>query len=207
MGWAKEQDDEGNSREVSHARIYPNPDIDFKFTPGSAIQVTIWQEPDLSGNFSIDRQGYVILPLSGKVNVMRSTPERLECYLREAYSSYLRSPIIQTLPPIRVSVLGHVQDTVLYRVEPDRPLWDIIEMAGGPSNKGDVTRMYVMRGGEKVNENLLLAYEEGISLREIGIESGDQVIVPHPKGPFPWRTMLSVASLTVSVWAIATRNR
>jgi polysaccharide export outer membrane protein len=200
------EEDEDDSRRTLTAPFYPNTDLDFKFLPGSAIQVTIWQEPDLSGNFSIDSQGYVILPLIGKVNVIRFTPESLKSYLKEEYSSYLRNPIIQILPLIRVSVLGFVLKPGLYRVEPDRPLWDVIELAGGPTEKGDVMRMSVMRGGLTINENLLDAYEKGISLREIGVESGDQLLIRHRKGPFPWRTLLSLASLSVSIWAIATRR-
>jgi protein involved in polysaccharide export with SLBB domain len=187
-------------------RIMPDVDSGYTFEPGSAIQVTIWQEPDLSGNFSIDSQGYVILPLIGKVNVSKMTTESLEGYLKEEYSSYLRNPIIETLPLIRVSVLGNVRYPGLYRVEHDRPLWDVIAMAGGPTERGDVTRTFVMRGGKVVNKNLLPAYEEGISLREVGILSGDQVVVPGYKGPFPWRTLVSVGSLAVSVWAISTRH-
>ncbi len=201
-----DQGDEEEKRRTQPTRILSGSDHDYTFTPGSAIQVTIWQEPDLSGNFSIDSQGFVILPLIGMVNVTRFSPESLESYLEQEYSSYLRNPIIQTLPLIRVSVLGNVRYPGLYRVEPDRPIWDVIAMAGGPTERGDVTRMYVSRGGEVINENLLVAYEEGVSLREIGIDSGDQVVVPHYKGPFPWRMIISLASLGVSIWALSTRN-
>jgi len=48
---------------------YSDHNADARFAPGSAVQVTIWQEPDLSGSFSIDSEGYVILPLIGKVKV------------------------------------------------------------------------------------------------------------------------------------------
>jgi len=104
----------------------------------------------------------------------RFTPESLESYLREEYSSYLRNPIIQASPLIRVSVLGYVRDPGSYRVEPDRPLWDVIAMAGGPNDSGDITQMLVSRSAVVRNDNLLTAYEEGVSLREIGIQSGDQ---------------------------------
>jgi len=207
-GWAQGEDDkerEETRNMWSTRRLNSDLDYDFKFEPGSAIQVTIWQEPDLSGNFSIDSEGYVILPLIGKVHVSRFTPESLESYLQQEYASYLRNPIIQTLPLIRISVIGYVRDPGLYRVEPDRPLWDVVAVAGGPTNNGDVTRLYVSRGGEVVNDNLLVAYEEGISLREVGIRSGDQVVIPQSKGPFPWRMLISIGSLGVSIWAIATR--
>jgi polysaccharide export outer membrane protein len=204
--WAGEEEEkeEPKNRWLTR-RINTNPDYDFKFEPGSAIQLTIWQEPDLSGDFSIDSQGYVILPLIGKINVERFTPESLEGYLQQEYSSYLRNPIIQTLPLIRISVVGYVQKPGHYRVEPDRPLWDVVAMAGGPTHKGDVSQLYVSRRGNIINENLLVAYEDGISLREVGIISGDQVVIPSEKGPFPWRMMISIASLGVSIWAISTR--
>ena len=195
----------GEKTEKIPMRLYPNQDSDYTFTPGSAIQVTIWQEPELSGDFSIDSQGYVILPLIGKVNVTRFTSESLEGYLEEEYASFLRNPMVQTLPLIRVSVLGNVRLPGLYRVEPDRPLWDVIALAGGPTERGDVTRLLVMRGRQVINKDLLVAYEEGVSLKEVGIESGDQIVVPNYKGPFPWGTMLTIASLSISVVAIVTR--
>jgi protein involved in polysaccharide export with SLBB domain len=195
------------ARKTGLSKYYEsNRDSRITFAPGSAIQVTIWQEPDLSGSFSIDSQGYVILPLIGKINISRFTSESLESYLKEEYSSYLRNPIIQTLPLVRISVLGHVREPGLYRVEPDRPLWDVIELAGGPNERGDIMRMVVTRGGKVINNNLIAAYEEGVSLQEVGIKTGDQIIVPYRKGPFPWRTMVSIASLGVSVWAISTRR-
>jgi polysaccharide export outer membrane protein len=205
--WAQANSGPGQSSEAINSQVYPDDDRDYTFTPGTAIEVTIWQEPDLSGDFSIDSKGYVILPLIGKVNVGRYTSESLESYLEEEYSSYLRNPIIQTLPLIRVSVVGNVRAPGLYRVEPDRPFWDIIAMAGGPTERGDITRMFVMRGGEIVNQDLLSAYERGVSMQEIGIQSGDQIMIPRYKGPFPWRMIISISSLSVSIWAIATRRR
>jgi hypothetical protein len=55
-------------------------------------------------------------------------------------------------------------------------------------------------------ESLLDAYEEGISMREIGVKSGDQIIVPTRKGPFPWRMIVSFASIGIAIVSIATRN-
>jgi len=177
------------------------------FQPGRALRVTIWQEPDLSGDYSIDSNGYVILPLIGRINVSRFSQESLESYLTNEYSNYLRSPIIMVEPLIRVGVLGEVKQPGLFRVNPDSPLWDVIDMSGGPTAKANIKGIKVIRNGKVVSKDLLSAFENGESLSSIGIESGDQVYVPPSRRPMEWRTMVSLMSIGVATVSLILRNR
>ena len=173
------------------------------FQPGRAIQVTIWQEPDLSGSYSIDSNGYVILPLIGRVQVSRFTKDSLEGYLVDEYSNYLRSPIIMVEPLIRIGVVGEVRSPGLYRVNPDSPLWDVIGLSGGFTSRANISKIRIMRSGEVVNEHLLPAFESGESLYTIGIQSGDQVFVPQGRRVMEWRTVIAFMSLGISAtWLI-----
>jgi polysaccharide export outer membrane protein len=171
---------------------------DKPFQPGRAIQVTIWQEPDLSGEYSIDSEGYIILPLIGRVNVSRFTKDSLESYLTAEYSNYLRSPIIMIEPLIRVGVLGEVKQPGLFKVSPHAPLWDVVDMAGGPTVRANIKSFKIMRNGEIVSSELLGAFEEGESLQNIGIESGDLVLVPTSRRAMEWRTVVALMSMAIS---------
>ena len=63
-----------------------------------------------------------------------------------------------------------------YRIDPKESLWELIDMAGGPTSDCDLNSMKVQRRGQIVNRNLLSSFEEGHSLEEIGVNSGDQII-------------------------------
>lgn len=168
------------------------------FQAGRALRVTIWQEPELSGDFSIDHEGYVILPLLGRIQVSAYTKDSLESYLASEYSSYLRGPIIMIEPLIRIGVVGEVKEPGLYRVNPDSPLWDVIGLSGGPTSRANLKKLKIVRNGEVVSQNLLGAFENGQSLQSVGMMSGDQVQVPAARPGMDWRTMIALMSLGVS---------
>ena len=57
--------------------------------------------------------------------------------------------------------------------------------------------MWVERGGEITLKNILNSFEKGMSLEEMGIESGDQIIAPMRR---QWNitVMLSFVNLAAS---------
>lgn len=182
------------SPDLSHAID----DGETPFKPGKALRVTIWQQPDLSGDYSIDSEGYVIFPLIGRIKVSRYTRDSLKSYLSSEYSNYLRSPIITIEPLIRVSVLGEVKAPGLFRVNPESPLWDVIEMTGGPTTVANMKKIKVMRRGKVINKELLIAFENGESLNSLGFKSGDQIVVPRARRVMEWRTVIALISLSIT---------
>ena len=165
----------------SHTAVYPRPaqigDRTGTFQPGDAVRITIWREPQLSADYSISSNGTVQLPLIGKVQVKGLTTLSLTSFLKAEYGAYLREPDIQVVPLMRVAVLGGVGSPGLYRVEPESSLWDLLATAGGPI-RGRSREMHILRGGRVVIKDILGAYERGDSLVDVGIRSGDQIMVP-----------------------------
>ena len=173
-------------------------DDEMPFLPGRALQVTIWQEPELSGEYSIDSDGYVILSLIGRMQVSRFTKDSLKSYLTAEYSNYLRNPIIMIEPLIRIGILGQVKHPGLFKVSPHTPLWDVVDLAGGPSIKANMKKFQIMRDGEIVDSDLLVGFEQGSSLQNIGIESGDLVLVPSSRRMMEWRTVIALMSMAIT---------
>ena len=170
------------------------------FQPGDAVRITIWREPQLSGDFSISSNGTVQLPLIGKVQVQGLTTMSLSSFLKAEFGAYLREPDIQVVPLIRVSVLGGVGKPGLFRAEPESSLWDLIAEAGGPV-RGRVKDMRVLRSGKVVIKDILTAYERGDSLLDIGIRTGDQITVPtNPK--FSFSDVLRITTAAIGVAAL-----
>lgn len=135
----------------------------------------------LSGDYIIDGEGYIVMPKFGRMNVIGLTPKRLEAELQEKLKPYDEDPIIIIIPLIRVTLLGKFTRPGSYRVDPGNSLWDVIKEAGGPSPDCNIEKMRIHRSGSIVRTNLFGSWEKGLSLHEIGIQSGDIVFAPALK--------------------------
>jgi protein involved in polysaccharide export with SLBB domain len=155
-----------------------------EFYPGDAVRITVLEigrgtegsTLNLSGDYKINSMGYIMLPLIGNVIVVGQDRVSLAKQLVELYSPYLKEPYITTMPLIRVTLMGTFNKPGSYRLSPESSLWELIEMAEGPSENCDLNSIRVERGGRVLLKNLLEQFEKGHSLEEIGIRSGDQII-------------------------------
>lgn len=156
------------------------------FQPGDAVRIQIWelyQEErrglNLSADYPINPEGFIIMPLIGEVRVKGLTIYELMQSLEEKYSAYLMNPYIYVRPLIRITMQGAFNRPGAYRIDPQHSLWDLVARADGPTSRCDLRRITVERGGKVVIRNLLKSFEKGYSLEEIGIESGDQIRAPN----------------------------
>jgi protein involved in polysaccharide export with SLBB domain len=160
------------------------------FAPGDAVRIITWQSPlakgsvenlGISDDYVIDRRGRIFLPLVGYIRVVGLSREKLADTLEDRYKKFASGLSFVCKPLIRITVLGEVNRPGSYIVEPSASLWHVINEAGGPQTSADFKKMYYMRNGEVVAENLLTQFERAYSIEEIGIRSGDQIYVPQIK--------------------------
>ena len=156
---------------------------------GDAIQLKIWQLSDrsqaliksLNGEYTIDGYGYILLPIVGYQKIEGLTPNQVLTVVKNKFSSYFDEPFIVVTPLIRVVLMGQFIRPGSYRINPNHSLWELIEKAEGPTSKCDLNKMKVYRGGKPIIKKLLSSFEKGSSLKEIGIQSGDQILAPEKK--------------------------
>ena len=156
------------------------------FQPGDAVRIQIWElhqeerrNLNLSADYPINPEGFIIMPLVGEVRVKGLTVFELMQSLEEKYAAYLMNPYIYVRPLIRVTMQGAFNRPGAYRIDPQSSLWDLVARAGGPTARCDIEKILVERGGKVVMRRLISSFEQGFSLEEIGIESGDQVRAPN----------------------------
>ncbi len=142
-------------------------------TPGDVIRVAIWREPDLSGEFLVDEEGMVTLPLLGRKSVLNVPVASLRTSLTSAYAVELRNPSVTITPLRRIYVLGEVAKPGLYTVDPTISLAGAIALAGGSTPLGNLNRLRVVRKGLVVLDRAAA----GSSLSAVDIRSEDQVFV------------------------------
>ena len=142
--------------------------------PGDILRVVVWREPDLSGDFQVDQDGTLVLPLLGQLLVTDRAWNIVKDDLMQDYLGDLRNPSIELTPFRNVYVLGEVNLPGRYNVHPTNDnLAGAVSLAGGITPDGDVTNMRIVRDGVIILDGI--AGEQ--RLAELGIRSGDQLFI------------------------------
>jgi len=141
--------------------------------PGDLIQVVIYREPELNGEFLVDSDGLVVLPLIGEQQVAGTGVRELRRRLVELYRVHLRNPSINIIPLRRVTVLGEVNRPGMYSIDPTVSLAGAIALAGGPSGTGTIEKIRIMRDGQVLRERV----GAGETLTAAGVRSNDLIYV------------------------------
>lgn|GEM_PF-284589 len=175
------------------------------FQPGDAVRIQILELYDqqardlhLSNDYPINPEGYIVMPLIGEVKVKGYTVYEVMQILKEKLSEHLRNPYVYVRPLIRIIVQGAFFKPGAYHVDPAASLWSVVELAGGPQYDCDLKKMNVRRGGEIVIQDVLHEFEKGVSLEEVGIESGDQISGPS-RSAITMTFLLTIINVFASV--------
>lgn len=143
--------------------------------PGDVVRLRVWREPDLSGEFTVDERGQVVLPKIGVQYVIEETPDELRERLLDQYRRYLVNPSIELIFLRRINVLGSVRAPGLYPVDPTMVVADALAMAGGVAPDGRQDQIQLIRGGEILTADIT----HRTRIADLPIRSGDQLFVPE----------------------------
>ena len=167
--------------------IYNQKNKQKKLQTGDGVRIMIWQDIGLDNpsglrnlgiadDYLVDGTGNILIPAIGQVKVSGYTPIALSQIIQSKLA--IKTIHVICMPLVRVTVLGAVNKPGSYLIEPDDSLWELINEAGGPANNVDIEKIRVERGGHTVIENLLQGFEKAHSLEQLGIQSGDQILLP-----------------------------
>jgi protein involved in polysaccharide export with SLBB domain len=118
---------------------------------GDRLRVIVYGEPDLSGEFEIDANGAISLPLIGVMTVANRTIRGLEEFITQRYNEYLRDPhvnlqVIQYRP---FFILGEVKQPGNYPFIPGMTMKNAVALAGGYTVRGGRRGLSVERATKK----------------------------------------------------------
>lgn len=150
---------------------HPSPGLTLM--PGDLVRVAVWREVGLSGEFQVNQEGIVILPLLGEWEVGGRDWTVTKEEILKAYRKELRNPSIELTPLRRVFVLGEVTLPGLYPVDPTVSLAGAVASAGGANPQGDLKRIKVIRDGRVILDGI--SGEEALST--LDVRSGDEIYV------------------------------
>ncbi len=107
----------------------------YQLQPGDKIIITVFGQPDLSGDFTLDGSGNVLMPLAGSIPAAGDTLSALEAQIRARLADgYLKDPKvsirISELRPIFVT--GDVKAAGSFPFRYGMTVLSAIALAGGP---------------------------------------------------------------------------
>ena len=185
------------STQISPAAIAP-------LEVGDVLRVQVWREPTLTGDFSVDREGLVTLPMLGSLRASGVPWNTLRDSLMAGFRRQVKTDAITLTPLRRVYVLGSVLRPGMYMLDPTFGLEGAVSQAGGAGPDGNLDHIRVIRDGVIVADHVSVKK----AVAQFDVRSGDQVFVER-RGWFDRNSTLlltSVISLAGIVISLATRN-
>lgn len=162
-------------------------DVPLAISDGDLLDITIYDNPDLSQEVRVETGGFVNLNLLGPAKLGGMTAQQAGDWMAARYSAkkYLINPqvtvLIKEYSTQGVSVTGEVNHPGVYPVLASRSALDAISLAGGFTPLADtrVTIKHRSGGEERVTVDLK-ADEAGVALDDNAIVyPGDLVVVPR----------------------------
>jgi len=166
-------------------------------------------------SYSVDKNGYLLLPVIGNIYVKDKTLSEVSLVLRDSLNHILNQPVVKVKLVNRyVSVLGEVGNPGHYPFSQERlSVFDAIGLAGDITDYGDREHIILVRNenGENTRINLSLINSELLASGYYYLRPNDLLYVKPLKNKFwgmrqfPWSVLFSAFTSGLLLYEIITR--
>jgi len=153
---------------------------------GDAVRITVWQLPELSGEFEIGEDGTLLHPLYRSIRMAGLPREQAEAEVRRVLQRFETNPEFVVEPLFRVSIGGEVMLPNVYTLPQHTTVSMAVTRAGGATPAARLERARLLRDGSVILVDLRRPHSE---LRAIRIRSGDQIILDRRRNL--WRDTIN----------------
>ncbi len=123
----------------------------YRLGPGDQIRLTVVRHADLSGQFEIDGEGFLAMPLVGGIRSAGLTPRALENAIEDQLRNggYLVNPqvSIEVLNYRPFYIIGEINNPGSYQYVNGMTVTNAVALAGGFTYRADQGDMSITRGG------------------------------------------------------------
>jgi len=186
------------------------------FAPGNTADITVAEQPGLTGQQVVNEQGQIRLPLIGALVVKNQSPADVALLLTAKLKKYIRQPQVTVrlaeLARYRVSVLGDVQHPQAYSLPRGATVLEALLGAGGPVAPRNRARLTLRRAGKEQALPLPDLLAGKAADKDLPLQPGDVLQVtslPAERifllgqvgrpGPLEFRTGMTLASALAEV--------
>lgn len=176
---------------------------DYAIGPLDTLQVTVFQEPDLSfEKIQVDAAGNLSFPLIGTVHAQGKTASTLGAEIADALGQkYLVNPQVTVLVSSSISqrftVEGQVTQPGVYEVTGTTTLLEALARAQSPTRTAKLNEIIVFRtvGGQRMGAVFDLKQIRRGDAPDPQILGGDVIVVGYSQLQGAWQDILRAAPL------------
>ena len=143
-------------------------------SPGDVIRIDVWQQKEYNCECLIAADGSIVHPLYRELKVAGLPLTEVENRLRGFLSRYLSNPTFDIQTLLRVIVAGEVRTPNIYTVPPGTSVAQVIAMAGGPTDRGKLEDVRLIRNA--ASQRLDLTRPDATASRA-EVHSGDEILI------------------------------
>ena len=171
----------GSSSSVPPLEIPVRPD--YVVGPGDNLTIDLWGGVTETLNRAIDRDGRIMLPETGEVQVAGLKLENAEEVIQGALKPQFRNAhvavTVSRLRTVRIYVVGDVQRPGAYDISSLSSPLSALYAAGGPTAVGSLRALRHFRDGKLIGEMDLYDFLlHGVQSRDDRLVGGDTLLVP-----------------------------
>jgi polysaccharide export outer membrane protein len=164
-----------------------NVPADFVIGPGDDIIVRAWGSIELEYAVTVDRRGGVFIPKVGNIQLSGLTYKELQPILKlsmaRVYKSFELSVTMGNLRSINVFVTGFARKPGTYQVNSLSSLISALFITGGPANNGNLRKIELRRGHEKIVQLDLYDFLlNGNRRSDLRLQNEDIIHIPPMQG-------------------------
>jgi polysaccharide export outer membrane protein len=156
---------------------------DYIVGPGDTFTVTLWGRVNAQYVVEIDRNGQIILPEIGVLNVSGMTMAQMENYLQDQVArkqtDFKMAVTMGRLRTIRVYVVGEAKTPGSYTISSMSTVINALFAAGGPTKNGTLRDVQLLRNKNKtLHIDLYKFLLGGDKSNDIRLQDGDTIFIP-----------------------------
>lgn len=162
--------------------------IEYPVNAGDALEVFVWNEPELTREVLVRPDGYISVPLAGHVMARGRQIHQIEKDISESLSRYLRDKPVVTVSVLKTSgykiyVLGKVNRPGEYMINQPIDVMQALALAGGLNSfaaENSINVLHRNTNGSQQSQRFRYGdVKEGEELSSnMLLHSGDIVVVP-----------------------------
>jgi polysaccharide export outer membrane protein len=176
----------GNSVSFANSANYGGPMDASRYIigPEDSLQVTVWKEPTLSGNFPVRPDGMISLVLVGDLPAAGLTPMALSNDITQRLKKYIQDPVVTVavlgVNSQRIFMVGEVGKVGPVMLTPGMTPLQAIVSAGGLSQFANSKRIYILRTVAGKQQKIPFNYKQALKGENSGMTllPGDTIVVP-----------------------------
>jgi polysaccharide export outer membrane protein len=166
---------------------------DYLIGGGDVLEISVWDNKDLSVSVPVRPDGKITLPLLGDLRAKDLTPSELSAVIQEGLTQFVENPLVDVIVKDvnnhKVYVIGNSTFSGKYVLKDETTLLQFLAELGSKQleviKEGNVVTQgpdyhhaYLMRQGIKLKEGFHDLFVKGDTSQDIILEPGDILYIP-----------------------------